>query len=215
MSWETIGRDTGLMIGAYIALFGWAVIHTVYKDHIGLVGFAQTARQQLKDSQKSGLQLQINEYGFSERMTRGDETPALAIPGSFAVMIASVRNLGPASIADGWELSVTKPDGSAPIKGKLIDFAFTNWEKNPIFHIEGDAIPFNKLLYRQTLTPIVTGDKKLGFVVFFMPGVESKELKQKGTTMTLSFYDIYMHHISETVTLKGANEGHGHFIGLE
>jgi hypothetical protein len=33
MNWETVKRDTWIMIGAYGALFMWAVVRTVYMDH--------------------------------------------------------------------------------------------------------------------------------------------------------------------------------------
>lgn len=37
MNWPKVGRDVILLVCAYIALFGWAVIHTVYQDHETLV----------------------------------------------------------------------------------------------------------------------------------------------------------------------------------
>src|ERR1700722_14802098 len=36
LEWKTIGSDTVILAGVYVVLFGWAITHTVYQDHLAL-----------------------------------------------------------------------------------------------------------------------------------------------------------------------------------
>ena len=93
-----------------------------------------------------------------------------------------------------------------------MDFNFKH--PGPIY-VGGDIIPFDKLLYRETLTPIATGDKKQGIIAFFVYGMTMKELTQKGTELTLTCHNIAGTAITATAVVTGNNEGHRHFPGLE
>jgi hypothetical protein len=180
-----------------------------------IVACFNTWRDEYKKTHPA-LHLSLEEYGFSEKVTADKpqgEVPLINAPGTAAVVIATVRNLGIPSIADGWALAITVPGRKETLRPRIFDFNLPN---QPPIHMDGDTIPLSKLLYKQMLVPIATGDKKQGLLAFFVDGVTREELAQKGTTFTLTCQDIAGNTIkSDTVEFTGKNEGHQHLIGLE
>ncbi len=59
MTWKNIERDTWIMVVAYAALFSWAVIHTVYRDHVKLMAKNAALKQQLAKSKVANLSMHI------------------------------------------------------------------------------------------------------------------------------------------------------------
>lgn len=160
-----------------------------------------------------GLKLSLDEWGFADSVGDNNGKSLINSYGTPSIIIATVRNLGAQSIADDWSLHISLPGKTEVIEARLMDFDLPN---QPPIHIEGDTIPLSKILYKQTMTPIVTGDKKRGLLGFFVEGIAKKELAQKGTKITLTCHDVAGNKItSPTVELTGNNEGHRHFIELE
>jgi hypothetical protein len=100
MRWETIARETWLMIGLYGLLFGWAVIRTVYEDHRSLM----LANQSLRSQYTSGLNLQIDSTLVGYRSNQ--QTVQTVV-----FLVASVANTGYPTIAEFWQLQVKLPSG--------------------------------------------------------------------------------------------------------
>jgi hypothetical protein len=165
-----------------------------------------------------GLQLVLDEYGFVGDLAGIDKTTGLmhsvvGQPGSLAFVVATIKNLGYPTVADNWKLVVTLPDKTEVTFG-IVDFNLPADQKTVT--MGDDVLSLNKLLYRQTLTPIATGDKKQGFLAFFTPSKQLNGLPKNGTTMYLTCQDVADNIISSpTVVWKGDNQGHKHFIGLE
>ena len=207
-------RNSGVLVGLYLLLFVWVVMKDTYQDHVNNYASISTLQQQLKDSQKSGLQLHLDEYGFAKNISQNGAS-LITQPGCVAEMIASIRNLGPASIADNWELSITVPGRSTSMQGVPIYVRHVTPKETSGFNLGKGTIPYNKLLYRETLNPIATGDERQGIMTFFIKGVSRDEAVQKGTTMTLSCHDVYGHSVSATAVLQGVYTGHRFQPGLE
>jgi hypothetical protein len=87
----------------------------------------------------------------------------------------------------------------------------------PDIHTHEDVIPLQKLLFRQTLTPIENGDKKIGFLLFVLDdsNLTIPYLARKGTKFVLSCTDTDGNTVTETHTLTGTNAGYQHDVGLE
>ena len=197
----------GLFVLVVLA-FLISTVYTVYNDHHYLVEANKTLRRPTQPQ----IQLFLDEWGFAERVVGDKGAPLIKQFGTAAVMVATVRNLGPPSIADDWSLSINLPGRTDTLNPGLMDFNFKH--PGPIY-VGGDIIPFDKLLYRETLTPIATGDKKQGIIAFFVYGMTMKELTQKGTELTLTCHNIAGTAITATAVVTGNNEGHRHFPGLE
>ncbi len=59
MKWSVLERDTKLMVGAYIVLFLWAMVHTIYEDHITLQNQNVAIRRQIAFRNTHGVSLAI------------------------------------------------------------------------------------------------------------------------------------------------------------
>jgi hypothetical protein len=202
-----------LIAGIFIVYgtqFAWEVAKVGYKDHESLA--TQASAKQLEESKRSNLQMSIEEFGVTDDATSSDGKPFTKLRGCSAWAIASVRNLGAPSIADEWKLTITVPGLAVPIQAALIDFNFRPGSK---IDLAGDSVPIDKLLYRETISPIASGDKKQGFIAFFVAGHFREQLAQKGTTYILTAHDIEGHEVSTTAVFKGSPEAHRHYYGLE
>jgi hypothetical protein len=113
-----------------------------------------------------GLHLSLEEYGFAEKVTGDGEQgpPLIQTLGTTAIVVATARSLGAPTVADNWALIINIPRRKEAIRPRMLDFNLPN---QPPLHIEGDLIPLSKLLYKQTLSPIATGNKKQGFSRLF------------------------------------------------
>lgn len=155
-----------------------------------------------------GLHLAMDEWGFARGMSPrlsqklGNGTPI--------IIIATIRNVGNPSIADNWSLSVDA--GGRTIEPGMVDFNITD---PPPITFDGDTIPMSKLLYKETETPIQSGDEKQGILIFFASRIALKDLAVKGTKLTLTCHDVAGDVIRSVATVKGNNEGHRHFYNLE
>ena len=99
------------------------------------------------------------------------------------------------------------------IRADLADF---NFKKNEPFIVGGDVVSFDKLLYKETLTPIASGDKKQGILMFIVPGQPKSALFRQGTTIELSCRDVAGNIVAAPIAvLSGRNDEHRHYIGLE
>src|SRR6185437_9287253 len=56
---KAFGRDAGILVGMYVLLFCWAVIHTVYQDHINLARQNAILRRQLEFRETHGVSLKL------------------------------------------------------------------------------------------------------------------------------------------------------------
>jgi hypothetical protein len=71
---------------------------------------------------------------------------------------ATLRNLGPPTIADYWVLRIKLPGQKEVLTPRLVDFI----PNMPPINIHGDTVPMSKLFYKETMAPIATGDKREG-----------------------------------------------------
>ena len=72
----------------------------------------------------------------------------------------------------------------------------------------------DNLLYMKTITPITSGDKRQGVLVFFAKGVTVEELNRKGDKYTLTCDDIYKHSISAKAEWDGSTHGFIPVLGI-
>lgn len=160
---------------------------------------------------RPGLHLRIEEAAIGDNLTSpsGEAVP----PGASLIIIASIWNLGTPSIADNWDISITVPGEKEAIKPQLADIDDTH--PPATIHFGNDTIPLTKLLFRQTLNPIITGDKKRGVLVAVANGFTKQELGVKGTTIKLSCQDVSGNLITTTQAIVGASTQQLHFPGLE
>ncbi len=67
---EHVQRDAWVLLGAYFLLFGWAVIQTIYKDHMYLVDRSRTLARSLSTQQKTNeAQLQQTKNALGSALT--------------------------------------------------------------------------------------------------------------------------------------------------
>jgi hypothetical protein len=164
-------------------------------------------REEYKKTQP-GLKLAIGSYGFADDITeRGSPVSAMVIPrrkGSIATVTATLRNLGAPTIADNWQLSLDVPGRGSATAVYPIGFRYPLPQT---FTFEDEIIPFNKILYEQTMSPVTTGDKKDGFLVFFVDGLEKKDVAVAGTKFTLSCTDVSGNVIASPPVVFDPNKG--------
>jgi uncharacterized protein YhhL (DUF1145 family) len=159
-----------------------------------------------------GLRLHLDQFGFAETAQKAPGVPLVDAKGITAIVSATLRNLGPATIADAWVLTIKLPGQKEILRPRLMDF---NLPFGPSINIHGAIVPINKLLYKQTMAPIDTGDKREGILAFFVDNKTMADVQQIGMKMTLSCRDIAGNEIYDVGTWNGTGGKFRHSIGLE
>lgn len=159
-----------------------------------------------------GLQLHLDQGGFAEKAESAPGVPLVNTKGVPAIVSATLRNLGPPTIADDWELSIKLPGQKEVLKPRLMDFNLPN---QPPINIHGETVPLNKLLYKETMAPIATGDKREGILAFFVDDKTLADVEQVGTQITLSCRDIAGNLIKSDLVWNGTGGQFQHSPGLE
>jgi len=174
-----------------------------------IFGFAASsflAWEQEYEKSHPALSLNILDDGFCERL---DISDGQSVIHSFkvAIVFADIKNRGPQrSIAEDYLLTVSVPGRKETVKTKLLELPSTMND----LKILNVTISPKKLLYKQTLSPLSSGDKKVGFLVFVLDdsALPMLYLEQKGTTFTLSCTDVGGNTITATSSpLTGVNHG--------
>jgi hypothetical protein len=172
MNWKTIGVDTWLMVGAYAALFLWAVIHTVYSDHILLRAQNQLLQSELTQRNNKGLSLQIG--GFVSTGINHDSTRLQ--------LTVAANNDGVPTTARDWELTVHTSNGNLTS-----------------YHAFGDQLAKDSLdlprLDSRLQEPIETGTEIPGLVSFVFLHIPHERIdnlrNDKDATLYLSVHDRF------------------------
>jgi hypothetical protein len=159
-----------------------------------------------------GLQLHLDQFGFAEKAERAPGVPLVDAKGVPAIVSATLRNLGPPTIADDWVLTIKLPGQKEVLTPRLMDFNLPNM---PPINIRGDPVPMSKLLYKETMAPIATGDKREGILAFFVDGKTLADVEQVGAQMTLTCRDIAGNLIKSDVVWNGTGGKFHHSLGLE
>jgi hypothetical protein len=118
-----------------------------------------------------------------------------------------VKNLGPPSIIDHFELLITLPDGRK--------FAGERWLITkkivvPIYGHNVDMYPEDCLGTKHAVTPLITGAKAVGWLYFKLHGITRPEVFKPTTLMELSFQDVTGKKYTVSQIMKGnasGNEG--------
>lgn len=159
-----------------------------------------------------GFQLHLDQFGFAERAEKAPGVPLVDTKGITAIVSATLRNLGPPSIADDWELSIKIPGQKEILRPRLMDFNLPNM---PPINIHGETVPLSKLLYKETMAPIATGDKREGILAFFVDDKTLPDVERIGMQMTLTCRDIAGNVISDVGVWNGTGGKFKHSPGLE
>jgi hypothetical protein len=159
-----------------------------------------------------GLRLHLDQFGFAERAQKAPGVPLVDTKGITAIVSATLRNLGPARIADAWVFTIKLPGQKEVLTPRLMDF---NLAPGQSVNIHGEIVPMSKLLYKQTMAPIATGDKREGILAFFVDNKTLADVQRIGTKMTLSCRDIAGNEISDVGTWNGTGGQFRHSLGLE
>ena len=120
-----------------------------------------------------------------------------------AVLLEASVNVGSPSIADQWLLEFI------PTEGKPTTVVPTVIHQDEPLRIEnpsGRGFLFNPkdVLYEKTGTsPIQTGGKQTGILIFFFKGIPQSRISMKGVKYVLSCQDAYGNRISGYWTLSG------------
>lgn len=141
---------------------------------------------------------------------------------SFTV-IANLSNTGSPSAADGWELRVVKPDGSAvvpQIQAVQGNFKLLDGAKN-LLYIPGEESSEEKpnvfheqqMLYERALKPIATGEKVRGVLLFLAEGV-GRSQDFRTCRLTLKCHDIYGTSYSRDFDFQGPKGRYTYLPGM-
>jgi hypothetical protein len=130
----------------------------VYKVLVVVFGILACFNVWRAEYQKTtpGLQLHLDQFGFAEKAPGVPLVDAKGVP---AIVSATLRNLGPPTIAEDWVLTIKLPGQKEVLTPRLMDFNLPNM---PPINIHGDTVPMSKLLYKETMAPIATSDKRDG-----------------------------------------------------
>ncbi len=170
-------------------VFCWRIVTTVYDDHRQFVENNRELRQRLSECKKSGLNLLIG------NMATGRDVRSKT---GFVMIFASISNLGPPSIVDQWKLEVTYSSGQRKTYQPVILVSGIV----PILDTKGASVTYNPndLLYRKTASsPIATGAKVSGYLLFDLRPITQEEADIPGTIYHLSAVDVYGNPISAQV----------------
>lgn len=170
MNWRVLERDTKILIGAYVLLFVWAVVHTVYQDHMALINRNVALESQLEFRQMHGLRLKIGGVVFTE--TDG---------GALIQLTVSALNEGGLVTAGDWHLTIR--DG---------DYSFSTVFLPGSARLNGSPL----LPEIEPLLSLPTQAREIaGLVTFVAPQLSQKKLEQMGlepsAEMILSATDSY------------------------
>jgi hypothetical protein len=187
----------------------------VYKVLAAMFGILACFNVWRAEYQKTtpGFQLHLDQFGFAERAEKAPGVPLVNGKGAIAIVSATLRNLGPPSIADDWVLTIKLPGRKEVLTPRLMDFNLPN---QPPLHLEDEVVPMSKLLYKQTMAPVATGDKREGILAFFVDGETLPDVKKIGTRMTLTCRDVAGNLIkADPGVLNGTGGKFTHSPGLE
>jgi len=107
MNWTKVRNDSLWMIGVYVLLFGWAVIHTVYTDHVYLTDAARGLRYELvqcKDISSPKLSGEITVTNV-RRNAKSKKEQLIEVQGL-------ITNQGAPTLITGWSVELRLGDGT-------------------------------------------------------------------------------------------------------
>jgi hypothetical protein len=174
-----------------------------------------TLNAELNEATVPRLKMEVDQIGIG---TAGSEIPQLN--GRTTVFIvANVVNTGAPSIAEGYHLTVTLPDGTK--YSDIAPFKTTEQKDMRLFlghSSTGESVVFSQAdtLFEKTFAkPIEKGTRVRGVLGFALPvGVEPKSVKAKGTTFSLSCRDISDNTVEARAEWRGDAEQPRYYPGL-
>lgn len=153
------------------------------------------------------LQLAIDEMAIG--WTQDGASTALTV-------IASLRNLGTPSIAQGWRLQIILPDGDQMLlTPQMLD-------KTQDIKIHDDngrltaTIPMADALYDKAIEkPIEPGSLVRGVLVFIARHIPVPSVRQQGTKFTLICNDVANKQVTGSYVWRGSGPGvHSYYPGM-
>jgi hypothetical protein len=199
----------GVIVAAVTVYYGLKKVNPpakVYKEMAVLFGVLACFNVWRTEYQKTnpGLQLHLDQFGFAGDAQSAPGVPLVDAKGVTAIVSATLRNLGSPSIADDWVLTIKLPGQKEVLTPRLMDFNLPNM---PPIHMDGETVPLSKLLYKQTMAPVATGDKREGILAFFVDGKTLADVERIGTQMTLTCHDIAGNLIKSDVGVMNGTSG--------
>jgi hypothetical protein len=111
-------RNGGILAAFYVALFCWAIVHTVYQDHQDLVASKRSERGALNDANRRLDSLTMPNLSGKIESTLTAPTGE-GNKATLLTAIASIRNLGAPTILYGWDASLKLKDGRI-VPGRMV-----------------------------------------------------------------------------------------------
>src|ERR1700683_4209500 len=137
--------------------------------------------------------------------------PHPPISGTFAIVFASIHNVGSPTSIENWHLAAVMADGSQTdatlaVLPPSMDFNMSN---------ATFSIPNTDALYDKTMTPIPSGAIIRGVLFFVFENVHRATIEEPGTLFRLSFEDVTGRSRSADFVWTGLNNGQmGYIPGL-
>ena len=178
LNWKSIKKDTSWLIGAYLVLFGWAVVHNVYDDHESLL----TANSELRTTLSAQLKL-VGKID-SVSMAPVNSTECL-----FTIN-ASVNNLGEPTLLEHWRAELKLKDGTT-IHGMDLPAPLPEFRTTLLYGSDNKAgavlLGTDDLINLTKPNPIVTGGGVSGWIQIVFP---INLPRTSGADLTLFFDDV-------------------------
>ena len=161
-------------------------------------GNANTANTRLKELTVPQLLPHI------EQLVWTDEVVGLTEKGVWFICMVSVANTGAPSICEGYSLGIVMPDGNK------FDTKRMMLQTNPNLNFSGGrAFTLSKMDFlaaKTASTPIGTGAKVHGYLIFMLSGVAKSLVSVPGTKITLTCQDIRGKLLETSMALTGKND---------
>ena len=189
MNWSAIGRDTLWMIGLYVCLFTWAVIHTIYTDHQNLLKEVEIATNREKNAEERLSLL------TSPHLEGAIGAISIAPAGKndrnvLVTVLATITNSGAPSVAQLEDASLHLQSGE---RVQVLPITLPSPSINLLRSDGGAPITLQSKDYlpvKAMETPIVSGGACSGFFMGVAEGVTKEQALSSGTVIRLQFKDI-------------------------
>jgi hypothetical protein len=175
---------------------------------------ANVYKQNLDDLQKS-LDMERTKntpdfVGEIEQIVSGDSPE---IHGCQIFILMSIRNHGSQSIVEGWKIHIKSSSIDVRDNPTFIPDGFTL-----IIESKKKTVTFNRsdAIYEKTIKPIERGGLVRGWLRYTIQGINAYQIREPGTTISISFEDILKHQYSADYVMKGGpGEKPMYFPGAE